>query len=39
MVVDERIMALFDRFIVYGLIVPQENTAWTGGNVLCAKKR
>lgn len=38
MVVDERIMVLFDKFIVYDLMVPQENTTWTGENVLAAKK-
>ena len=37
MVVDERIMVLFDKFIVYDLMVPQENT-WTGENVFAAKK-
>ena len=30
-------MILFDRFIVYGLIVQQVNTAWTGENVLSIK--
>ena len=37
MTIDERIMILFDRFIVYGLIVQQVNTTWTGENVLSVK--
>ena len=37
MTIDERIMILSDRFVVYGLIVQQVNTTWTGENVLSVK--
>ena len=38
MTIDERIMVLFDRFVVLGFIVQEVNTTWTGENVLSAKK-
>ena len=38
MTIDERIMILRDRFLVYGLTVQQVNTTWIGENVLSAKK-
>ena len=38
MTIDERILVLFDRFIVFGLTVQQVNTTSTGENALSAKK-